>query len=113
MNEEYLSRAVFAPGLTVCGMPPKKRLTTKDSAACWNCEGLNVARRFSGSGWYEDDLLCADCGENVASGYRPFKPRWREENKDTARQWLDEAVPPDVFAAHRTAAVNGEMGWDA
>lgn len=118
-NEDYRTSAIIGGGLTVCGIPPRKRLVTLDKHLCWNCEDngqdvSRVVRMFSGSGWYEDHLICLDCGEDVSSGYRPFAPAWREKNKRKAQGWIDEhgLLDYDEFHERTMEIIREEMDWD-
>ena len=112
MSTDLMMSAVHGEGLNICGVSPRARLTTIDKEPCWNCAGTNVVRRFSGSGWYEDDFLCTTCGENVGTGYRPFERAWRKKNIARAEEWLVTAVPRDEYLAQTLALINKEMGWD-
>jgi hypothetical protein len=109
---EHLNQAVIGGGLTICGLPPRERLVTIDPHPCWNCQGARVLRVFSGSGWYEDHKTCLDCGEDVASGYRPFRPRWRKDNIASAEKWLDQVIPSEDYFRMASAAVREEMQWN-
>ena len=94
----------------MCGIAPRVKLTTVSDWECENCNA-KLVRCFSGSGWYEDDALCAECGESV-TGYRPFRPRWRKENIAKAQEWLALAVPLEEFRATTRRLIDSEMGWD-
>lgn len=97
MSNDMMMQSIHEGGLSICGIAPRAILSTVDPKyPCFNCEG-RVVRRFSGSGWYEDYLLCVDCGEDNASGYRPFEPGWRKKNMAKAQEWLDVAVDVEEF----------------
>lgn len=110
--EDHLNDAVIGDGITICGLPPKKSLTTLTDWECFNCHAKQVVRKFSGSGWYEDDSICAACGDNNTTYYRPFRRGWRKENLATAAKWLAEAIPAEEYRALTMAAIKREMGWD-
>lgn len=107
--EEHLTRAVITPGLTICGMTPAVRLVTIDARPCWNCHRARVLRRFSGNGFYEDTFTCLDCGEDVGSGYRPFRRAWRKHAIARAEQYLAHVIPRDEFMARASAAIRAQM----
>lgn len=109
---QYRTSAIIGPGFSICGIAPTKRLVTIETEPCWNCQGTHVLRQFSGSGWYEDNYLCPDCGEDVGTGYRPFKRAWRKDNIARATQWRTQTVPRDEFFALTSALIKEEMGWD-
>ena len=105
--------AIIAPGITICGIAPKVRLTRRMYTECFNCERVRLAARcFSGSGWYGDSIICTHCGEDLYDGYRPFSPRWRQRNIRKARDWIATAIPAAEFDAKVRAAIKEEMGWD-
>lgn len=106
---EHLSRAVITPGLTICGMPPAVPLVTIDPRPCWNCDGTRVLRRFSGSAYYEDSFTCLDCGEDVGSGYRPFRRAWRKHAIARAELHLAHVIPRDEFMDLVSAAVREQL----
>ena len=109
---DLMMSAIHAPGFTMCGIAPRTRMTTTADHPCWNCQSARVAQRFSGSGWYEDDFMCADCGEDVGSGYRPFKRAWRKANIAIAEEWLAVAIELDEYRRIRNELTREEMGWD-
>lgn len=111
MNDLMMSSA-HGNGMHLCGIAPRTRLTTIDTVPCWNCEATNVVRRFSGSGWYEDDFLCATCGEDVGTGYRPFQRAWRKKNLERAAEWLASAIDAAEFTKQTRELVKAEMGWE-
>lgn len=112
-TEDYQTTAIIAPGLTICGIPPKKRLVTLDKWPCENCNSTQVVRIFSGSGWYEDDRICRACGES-GTGYRPFKRAWRAENITRANTWIGDhgLIPYEEFQKLTGEIVREEMSWD-
>lgn len=112
MSKEYLNNAVIGNGLSICGLPPDKALTTVDDEPCDDCGAIRVVRKFSGSGWYEDFLLCANCGFDVGTGYKPFKRGWRDANKKRAESWLETAIDFDTFHSIKMESIREEMGWD-
>lgn len=104
--------AIIAPGIAICGIGPKVRLTTRCYEHCYNCRRTRLhVREFSGSGWYGDIFLCLTCGENM-DGYHPFKRGWRHDNKKRARELLATAIPATEFRRLTSAAIKEEMGWD-
>lgn len=111
MSDEYMTSAIIGNGITICGVPPKKRLvTTGDS--CWNCESVSTVRLFSGSGWYEDQEICLACGDD-SYGNRPFKPRWRVDNIAKAKSWIAEygLLSRDQFFEITGELIREEMDW--
>lgn len=111
MTEKYMASALIGNGLAICGIPPAKRLTTVEDELCDDCNTGRVVRRFSGSGWYEDDFLCVDCGFNVGIGYKPFERGWRKKNQARAEEWLEEAINRDEFFDIVSKLVQEEMRW--
>lgn len=111
MSKEHLNNSVIGNGIAVCGLPPRVALTTIDSEPCDDCGSNRVVRKFSGSGWYEDYFLCSGCGFDVGTGYKPFKPRWREDNKSRAKVWLESALDFETFHALKMEAIKEEMDW--
>lgn len=109
--DAYRTSAIHTPNLIVCGIAPKNRLVTFDKNPCDNCNGTRVLRIFSGSGWYEDDLTCMDCGES-GTGYRPFRRGWRNSNIAAAEKWLDQVIPYGLFHQMTSAAIREEMQWE-
>lgn len=111
-TSDYMMSSINEQGINICGIAPKNLLTTLDGEPCFNCDQVAVVRRFSGSGWYEDDWLCSSCGEDVGSGYRPFRPRWRKENIEKAQEWLAVAIPREEFFKATGDLIEREMDWD-
>lgn len=110
--EDIQISSISSGSLHICGIAPRVRLTTRQYIDCYNCERKTLgARRFSGSVWYDDDLICTRCGENMTTGYRPFKPAWRKENIAKAKSWIAEAVPRKEFRNMTQAAIKNEMDW--
>lgn len=110
-TDDYQMTAVIGGGLAICGIAPKRRLVTFATDPCWNCQG-RVLRRFSGSSWYEDDYLCLDCGENVGTGYRPFRRAWRKASMAEAESWLPDFVEREAFFQHTSRMIREEMDGD-
>jgi hypothetical protein len=108
-DDDYQMSAYLGENIIVCGIAPRNRLTTLDGKPCWNCNEVAVVRRYSGSGWYEDDFLCSACGEDVSSGYRPFQRGWRKKNIERALGWLADAIPYEDFRKKVNSLVDGEM----
>lgn len=103
---DYLNRSTNSGGLIVCGIAPKNDLTViVEGKNCFNCEEKTVVRKFSGSVWYEDFYLCWSCGEDVGTGYRPFKRAWRTTNIKNALDWMAVAVDGDQFDSVVKAAL--------
>lgn len=112
MSSEYMNSAIIGGGIAICGISPAAILSTIDPEPCDDCETGRVVRKFSGSGWYEDSFLCLDCGFDVGTGYKPFKPRWRDENKKRAAAWLEFTVDHEQFYDKTAELIREEMGWD-
>lgn len=60
------------------------------------CPTCGSAQRMAGflQLWYGQTLTCLGCGDRWTDGEmhpRPFKPRWRAENKTAAQRWWDKA----------------------
>jgi len=108
---DLMMGSLHGPGINICGIAPRVRLSTLDWHPCWHCKALAVVRTFSGSGWYEDGFLCSNCGEDVASGYRPFEPRWRKRNIERALKALETGVTLDEFRERTAALIREEMEW--
>lgn len=111
-DDDFRMSAVIGDGITICGIGPKRWLVTTAEHPCWNCGKQSVLRRFSGSGWYEDDYLCAACGEDVGTGYRPFQRAWRKANIERADLWANYLVSREEFFETTGRLIREEMGWD-
>jgi hypothetical protein len=111
-DSEYMTSAHIESGLVICGIPPRKMLSTLTDATCFNCDQKAVFRRFSGSGWYEDYWLCLNCGEDNGSGYRPFRRGWRKDNIRDAEEWSKVAISSAEFHRITTELIREEMGWE-
>lgn len=64
--------------------------------------------------WYGQTITCLGCGDMWTDGEmhpRPFKPRWRAENKAAALRWWDEAA--GVTESDRRAWIEAEMAGAA
>ncbi|MCW2899777.1 MAG: hypothetical protein JWO67_2042 [Streptosporangiaceae bacterium] len=62
-----------------------------------HCPTCEQDRRFSGEAafWYSPIWTCLGCGDAWGDGERmerPFKPRWRQENRRRAAETWDRAV---------------------
>lgn len=111
-DADYMMSAYIDSDIAICGIAPRKILSTVDEHPCFNCDEQRVVRRFSGSGWYEDYFLCSGCGEDNGSGYRPFKRGWRKENIADAEKWLAESVPREDYFRITGELIREEMDWD-
>lgn len=61
-----------------------------------NCPTCNSVQRMAGflQLWYGQTITCLNCGDQWTDGEmhsRPFKSRWRAENRAAAQKWWDEA----------------------
>ena len=109
---DYRMSAIIGGGMTICGIPPRLPLVTYDRESCPMCDTPGVLRKFSGSGWYEDDWLCQTCGEDVGTGYHPFERGWRQKNIARATEWSRHVLTRDEFESITRRLVREEMGWD-
>lgn len=107
---DLMMSAVIGEGIALCGIAPRVRLTTLTDWECFNCHEKKVVRCFSGSGWYSDDAICAACGEDNQTGYRPFQRAWRKKNIAIAEEWLATALPLDEYYQETGRLIRIEMG---
>lgn len=110
-DSDLLMSSVDLGGVVICGIAPRTELTTLTDWECHNCGEKQIVRRWSGSGWYDDDGLCVACGESV-TGYRPFERAWRKKNIAQAQSWLAVAVPREEYSATTMRLIKAENGWD-